>query len=529
VTDFPTASAAAFDRLVSSRYAMKSVFVTAIRLPQRQAALGLLDWANKYLGDHFPLSPSRMHQWLADQLDALSERRGRRINLLGPRGSAKSTVATLAYVLRAAAAGWEPYIWIISDTAEQAQLHLDNVKTELIENRLLRRAYRIRPGWQWRKMALSLRNGVTIECFGMGQRIRGRRRRAARPSLIICDDLQNDRHMDSVRQRENSRRWFHGTLMQAGTPHTNVVHLATALHIDALALELARTPGWITGVFRSIEHWPTHMPLWGEWEKIYSDPTNPQSDQAARDFYEARKQEMDLGAEVLWREREDLYELMTQRLRCGHPAFEREKQSSPIDPERCEWPAEYFEGELWFENWPHEALVRTMALDPSKGTDARRGDYSAFVMLSVDAADGVLYVEANLARRDAAQIVADGVELVRQFRPQRFVIENNQFQSLFEANFIEQLKRAGIHDIVPMGEANTVSKLVRIRGLGPHLAQHRIRFKQDSPATKLLVDQLRQFPIGDHDDGPDALEMAIRAAGQMLAPPRDDGLGSRLA
>jgi hypothetical protein len=25
-----------------------------------------------------------------------------------------------------------------------------------------------------------------------------------------------------------------------------------------------------------------------------------------------------------------------------------------------------------------------------------------------------------------------------------------------------------------------------------------------------LVDQLRDFPIGDHDDGPDALEMAIR-------------------
>jgi predicted phage terminase large subunit-like protein len=491
-------------------------------------ALGLLDWADKYLAEHFSLKPSKMHEWLANRLDKLRTQRGGRINLIGPRGSAKSTVATLAYVLRAAASAWEPYIWIISDTAEQAQCHLENVKVELVENDLVRHTYGICPGRVWRRTVLLLTNGVTIECFGTGQRIRGRRRRADRPSLIICDDLQNDRHMDSVRQRESSRRWFHGTLMQAGTPQTNVVHLATALHIDALALELSRTPGWLTGLFRSIEQWPINMPLWGEWERILSNLENPDVDELARAFYKARQEEMDLGADVLWPEREGLYELMMQRLRSGHPAFEREKQSSPIDPERCEWPAQYFEGELWFENWPSEYMVRTIALDPSKGTDARRGDYSAFVMLSVAAGTGLLFIEANLARRDGAQIVADGVELIRQFHPQRFVIETNQFQSLFADNFLDELKRAGIHDVVPMGEENKLSKLVRIRSLGPHLARHRFRFKRDSPSTKLLVDQLRQFPIGDHDDGPDALEMALRAAGQMLAKSADDGLGDRL-
>jgi len=41
---------------------------------------------------------------------------------------------------------------------------------------------------------------------------------------------------------------------------------------------------------------------------------------------------------------------------------------------------------------------------------------------------------------------------------------------------------------------------------------------------------LRQFPTGDHDDGPDALEMAIRLAEEMLMGSRwkDDGLGNRL-
>jgi len=42
------------------------------------------------------------------------------------------------------------------------------------------------------------------------------------------------------------------------------------------------------------------------------------------------------------------------------------------------------------------------------------------------------------------------------------------------------------------------------------------------------LEQLKQFPLGDHDDGPDALEMAVRLASEMLIGPADDGLGHRL-
>ena len=65
------------------------------------------------------------------------------------------------------------------------------------------------------------------------------------------------------------------------------------------------------------------------------------------------------------------------------------------------------------------------------------------------------------------------------------------------------------------GVNNTTNKLVRIRRLGPALAQKRLRFKARSPGTMLLVQQLRDFPAGDHDDGPDALEMARRLAVEL--------------
>ncbi len=100
----------------------------------RRSHRSLLAWGRKYLPEHFRQPPSRMHRWLAKRLDTLSIRRGQKLNVVGPRGGAKSTIGTLAFVLRAALEGAESYIWIISDTKHQAVGHLENIKAELREN-----------------------------------------------------------------------------------------------------------------------------------------------------------------------------------------------------------------------------------------------------------------------------------------------------------------------------------------------------------------------------------------------------------
>lgn len=489
----------------------------------------ILEWGRKYLPAHFALPPSSMHQWLADRLDRLNKCRGSKVNLIGPRGSAKSTIATLGYVLRAAVEGAEPYIWIVSDTRPQAQLHLENLKVELTQNKRLEADYprAVGRGARWRALFLELPSKVVVEALSTGQAIRGRRRQAERPTLIVCDDLQNDGHIASPLQRETTRRWFHGTLLNAGTSRTNVVHLATALHREALALELHGAPGWQSRRFASILRWPTNMALWDEWERIYGDVSNEAAALAAREFYELRRPEMDAGAKVLWPATEDLYALMQKRAESGRAAFEREKQSSPFDPERCEWPEEYFDDHVWFDAWPEGLVLKTIALDPSKGADARRGDYSAYVLVGVDER-GVLFVEADLARRPTPQIVADGAAHCERFRPTSFGVEANQFQALLCDEIAKEFARARL-PVSPCAIHNHANKRMRIRRLGPYLAQRRLRFLRGSPSTRLLVDQLRDFPEGAHDDGPDALEMAIRLAEDLWnGRPTDDGLGNRL-
>ena len=355
--------------------------------------------------------------------------------------------------------------------------------------------------------------------------MRGRRRGEHRPTLIICDDLQNNGHIVSAVQRERSHDWFQGMLMKAGTPSTNVVNLATALHRDAVAMELHRTPGWTSRLFQAIVQWPENMSLWQEWEAVYTDVSKPDYRDVAGGSTDEHREAMDAGATVLWPEVEGLYSLMCMRVEGGRSAFEREKQNSPINPELCEWPESYFDERIWFDIWPAQLVVRTMALDPSKGVDSRRGDYSAMVVLGVDR-QGTMHVEADLARRPTPEIVAEGVEWFRRFRPDVFGVEANQFQDLLAGEFEMEFRRQGVFTGRPAPIENRVPKAVRIRRLGPHLSSHRFRFKSNSPGTKLLVEQLQQFPVGSHDDGPDALEMALRLAMEIVnGRAFDDGLG----
>jgi predicted phage terminase large subunit-like protein len=251
------------------------------------------------------------------------------------------------------------------------------------------------------------------------------------------------------------------------------------------------------------------MNLWLEWQALYQDYPDPAHELKALSFYEKNHNLMKEGAEALWPEQESLYSLMCLRATIGPAAFASEKQGDPVNPEQCEWDSTYFDYPgFWFDTWPSGIVLRTLGLDPSKGKDAQHGDYSAFVKLGIDK-DQVLYVEADLQRRPTPQIVADGVELVQQFKPDGFAIETNQFQELLIAEFQRVSQQRKV--LLPIQALdNQVNKQVRIRRLGTYLAQRKLRFKARSGGTALLVEQLKDFPVGDHDDGPDALEMDLR-------------------
>jgi predicted phage terminase large subunit-like protein len=485
------------------------------------------DWALRYLPHHFNLKSSLFHQWLAEELAELQEDRAQRLNIIAPRGAAKSTWASLAYPLYCAANGTEPYILLCSDTSRQAELFLEAIRNELENNELLRKDYSLAagPGPVWRATRIRLRNGVTVEALGTGGRVRGRKAGQHRPTLVIGDDLQNLEHVFSEPERERSWAWLVQDLLNAGGPSTNFVVLGTTLHQMGIVNRLEQTPGWESYKFAAIHPWPDRMDLWAAWERFFGSG-KPTREEEARAFYEANKTAMDAGARVLWPERESLYDLMLLRGTIGPAAFESEKQGNPRDPSRCEWPSSYFTESIWFDEWPppERLILKVMSLDPSKGKDddnrtsRREPDFSAFVMLGVTQ-DGRMWVDADMGnRRDITQITRDGLEHLQRWQPRAFAIETNAFQSLLIPEFVRLAKQMGITymPIYAINHGPTDHKEVRIRTLGPYLAQGQFRFRRSSPGARLLVQQLQDFPTGGKVDGPDALQMAVKMLRHLL-------------
>ena len=88
-------------------------------------------------------------------------------------------------------------------------------------------------------------------------------------------------------------------------------------------------------------------------------------------------------------------------------------------------------------------------------------------------------------------------------------MESNQFQKFLGDELKRRSAAAGVY--VPVKDIhNTTDKLGRIQRLQPLISLGTLRF---SKRHITLLEQLRQFPVGAHDDVPDAPETAVSAAG----------------
>lgn len=559
-------------------------------------------FAGVYLPEHFALHASPMHKEVFGVLQRAAHQRGVRVALAAPRGHAKSTVVTLAMVLWCVLYGYDPFVWIVSATKEQAHQLLKNIKDELETNPRLRRDFpracppagRARAA-PWRGSLIRLPSGAEIRAVSFDQQIRGIRSRQYRPSLIVVDDGESQEAVRSPEQREVLRSVFEKTLLKAGDQRTNVVVVGTVLHHESLLARLLdpdQSPGWIGLRYRALISQPTRMHLWARWKEIYcgrtawngqkhDDPSSPctgtgagapslvpsspgrtkhrpstarENSQAARSgatpgeraatpiagdepaplplggsandsgfatdaarsFYERHRSEMDEGARVLWAEKDSLYALMEMRVREGESSFSSEKQNEPLDPEQCIF---QMEGHIYWDDEfeSEQALMHHIgtgvelygAWDPSMGRNPRKGDHSAVIFIVWDPRLKTAYVlAADIARRTPAEAIARIVELGRLYKPRYFAVEENGFQELVGRDLREAVSRAGI-ELPIRAVKHPTDKVARISTMQPSFAQGKLRLRR---SHFVLNDQLRQFPLAKHDDGPDALQMALEVA-----------------
>ena len=230
---------------------------------------------------------------------------------------------------------------------------------------------------------------------------------------------------------------------------------------------------------------------------------------AVRDEYDEGGKLWRREGEALWPERWPLHELKKTRATLAPYWWAAQYQQEPGQHGSFEFPPDYFADHIWAtdDEWPDGFDISVCALDPSKGKDAKRGDYSALV--AVGFRGGKFWVEAAGDRWPISELANQALAWSDRHQPEAFGVEANQFQELLLPVFEAAHAVRGGRPVNWVGINNSENKILRIQRLGSSLAHRHIKLRR-SAGTELLVDQLRRFPVAEHDDLPDALEMALR-------------------
>ncbi len=409
-----------------------------------------------------------------------------------PREFAKTTVCTFGYVLHQICFKRRHFIIIGSDTDDLASDLTGYLYLELLYNERLHQDFgELVKGNRAVDDFVTL-NDIRVKARGRGQRLRGLKHKQWRPDLIILDDLENDINVRNPEIVQQILDWVKSAVYSSLDATGSLLIIGTILRWKS-ALHLLLTSG----------------------EEPYCH--------FQRRLYRAVQED----GSSLWEARHPVERLKRQKQMMGTVAFNREKMNEPTP-----------EGGFFQEDWIHyyhpdslkdRNLMVVGFFDPSLETGAG-ADYKAVVTVGWDRQEMVFYVmDAFIQRTTLEQTLRAIFNRHQKYAYALLGVEDNLFQRLLLKEFDHLGQERGL--LLPLkGVTHRVAKETRVAALSPLLERGKIRFIRGHSDQELLVEQMLYFPSRTmHDDGPDALEGAIRLAQELPAGelPRYEPVKSR--
>ena len=519
---------------------------------EMRKALGRIDlefFAHFYLPDHFSMPSAPFHEEVFDSIESMMNTRGRVNQVIAIfRGAGKSTIDTLALPLWCACYGLRHFIPIISDSYDQAKGQLATIKTEIESNERLLEDFGQLEGDVWQADDIETKNCVKLVALGQGMKFRGRKYRQWRPDLIILDDIEDKKAVQSLIQRQALYQWFMGTVMRAGWADTKVLVIGNKLHWDSLVTRVSKNPLFRAEEYKAVEQFAMNEALWDEWREIITNMSNPQREEEAHEFYLAHEEELLVGAKVAWPEVYPYEQCMKIRVTEGEDVFFTEMQNEPSDPK-----AKYFRHygtfkrqphrnedgtyEEWLVPWdtnaregrggpsgkppvPLNACRLLAATDPSLG-ETVGGSQSAIIILAKAPTNQLFVLEVSKQYRLPDQIIKDMVVFMEQYPAiEQWGIETVQFQKFFKQVATTRSMEAGTKIPAVSISSHNNLKVLRIQSLQPELANDYIMLNEDGQEDlKAEIDRFKPTGKEEGYDALDALEMARSLADDIT--PRD--------
>jgi len=415
-----------------------------------------------------------------------------------PRELAKSTFFSLGNPVHKIAYGLKKFIWLCSDTHEQAAAFTLQIKLELEENPRLKHDFGALKTKNWSDDEFETTNGVKVLARGRKDKVRGIRHRQHRPDMVTFDDMENDETVENPDTTKKIKNWIRGAVLGSlGKGYSAIMVGNLFSPLSAISQLIADQdeeglPRYISKVYDLIldEGTPNERSLWP----------------AAWPMERIIKKKHDVGSYTFNKE---------YRNRVG-------VDDSPFPVEQ----AAYFE-RIEVIN---RKLIFCTAVDPS-GTATKGSDFRSVITFGMDPENMVFpCMHAWIKRRSIGEMFAAAYQQ-HDLYPGPVCIEENMFKDfLHEAinNYAKENSR-----FLPWAPIqHSANKIARIVGTCSYLWEHKkILFEKNHSDQSILVEQFVYIFVPTvHDDGPDAAEMSIsklqgglvKAAGASSEPDKGD-------
>ena len=422
------------------------------------------------------------------------DKKTKRINIIAPRGHAKSSIGACVMPLHHIMFDEGPkFVVLSSKTQGHAIDLLQTIKDVLdysMEFRSIFGYWGQHSAKGWTKDRVVLKDNTIILCKGTGQQVRGLKHGNQRPTFFVLDDPEDENNTKTKESMEWNLRWMlQGCDPSLDAKKGRILVIGTPQHENCMIETLSDMKGWTTMRYQSLNDDETEA-LWPELHNVESLKTKKEelgSINRLSVFYREYQCQVVGDEDQLFKDEYIQY----------YEGF----VETQYDEEMAILNITEQNGQKYEE--PKQIPVYIfMGVDPASSTK-QTADYSAIVPIAVDSNDNryvLPYYRKHAKPMGLAQSILD---YHKRYKPRRTHIESVGYQEMLR-DYLRNQDRyiAGLEKKINP----RTNKSVRLETMEPYFYKRKIHISKNMEA---LRNELLMYPRGKHDDLLDGLYYAM--------------------
>ena len=430
---------------------------------------------------------------------------GEKIAIVAPRGHAKTTLVSLIYPIYRMMFFDEKFILLVSESETQSKYLLEAIGNELEYNEKLIYYFGNRMGETWGKEEKEVitdfdrygkpKGTCKVLIRGTGQKVRGLKYGAYRPTLTVVDDGEGEANTLTELSREKFQRWFNAAVIP-GSTDARLCFIGTIVDDNSYLNRIAGARSYNKQGERIVKGWKSMF-----YQSILQENEQGKFSSSGNEIRNKKG-----TPEVLWKEHRPYKWLKSELDRLtseGNASFfYQEYQNIPMDDsfrvfkqkDIQYWDGYYSKnGEQAYitkitENGEESLPVNIfMGVDPASSENVK-ADYTVIMVVAVDPKFNIYVIEyfrGQTTPMDGADRIFAMADI---YEPKDIKIEETGHVML--ADYIQRKSKESGRFLNINAKKAIKAKYYRIKQMQPYFASKAVFMKQTHYD---LIDELLQF------------------------------------